>query len=56
MGICGQCDKKAVARIKLGESNDSRWLCLKHYNLYMEANTEHKVIFQKASEMYNEST
>jgi hypothetical protein len=56
MGICGQCDRKAAVRIPLGESNDSRWLCLKHYNLYMEANTEHKVVFQKASEMYHEST
>ncbi len=51
MGICGQCDRKAAVRIPLGESNDSRWLCLKHYNLYMEANTEHKVVFQKASAM-----
>ena len=49
MGRCGQCEKKAVVKIQLGESKDKRWLCLKHYNLYMEANTEHKVVFQKAS-------
>ena len=54
MNYCGQCDKKAVARIKLGESNDSRWLCLKHYTLYMNANSEHKVVFQRASEIQRE--
>jgi hypothetical protein len=54
MNYCGQCDKKAVSRIKLGESNDSRWLCLKHYTLYMNANSEHKVVFQRASEIQRE--
>ena len=51
MGICGQCERKAVVKVQLGESKDKRWLCLKHYTLYMDANTEHKVVFQKASEI-----
>ena len=56
MNYCGQCEKKAVVKIQLGKSLDKRWLCLKHYNLYMEAHTEHKVVFKKASEVYHEST
>jgi hypothetical protein len=47
---CGQCIKKAVVRIKLGDT-DNRWLCLKHYNIYMEAGKEYPPTFKLASSL-----
>ena len=48
---CGLCEKKAVAQVRLGNSNDKRNLCMTHYNAYMNAGGEYPIVFRKASEL-----
>ena len=51
-GKCGLCGKKAFAKVMLGE-NDSRVLCIHHFNHYMKFEDGGDIKFQKASDLYD---